>query len=68
MFPFLCRLTLIAHDMVWMNYAGSSFGSTAYSRVEPMESVYQRYLGWADSLPTELVRGAESPHHVLLLQ
>ncbi|KAF6822125.1 Activator of stress genes 3 [Colletotrichum musicola] len=67
MFPFLCRLTLIAHDMVWMNYTGSSLGSTAQSRVEPMESVYQRYLRWADSLPMELVRSAESPHHVLLL-
>ncbi|KAF6829646.1 Activator of stress genes 3 [Colletotrichum plurivorum] len=66
-FPFLCRLALIAHDMVWMNYAGSSLGSTAHSRVEPMESVYQRYLGWADGLPTELVRSGESPHHVLLL-
>ncbi|TDZ59676.1 Nitrogen assimilation transcription factor nit-4 [Colletotrichum trifolii] len=66
-FPFLCRLALIAHDMVWMNYAGTRLGPTVHAMAESMESIYRRYLEWADDLPLELARSGESTHHVLLL-
>ncbi|OLN91696.1 Activator of stress genes 3 [Colletotrichum chlorophyti] len=66
-FPFLCRLALIAHDMIWLNYAGGSLEPAAHAKVESMEAVYRRYLEWADSLPLELVRSGDSSHHVLLL-
>lgn len=67
-FLFLCKLVLIAHDMIWMNYAGNSLNKSPYSRAEEMELVYKRYLAWADGLPLDLVRAGESQHHVLLLQ
>ncbi|TDZ33321.1 Nitrogen assimilation transcription factor nit-4 [Colletotrichum spinosum] len=66
-FPFLCRLALIAHDMVWMNYAGTRLGPTVHAMAESMETIYRRYLEWADDLPLELARSGESTHHVLLL-
>ncbi|KAF9874332.1 C6 transcription factor [Colletotrichum karsti] len=66
-FSLLCKLVLIAHDMIWMNYASNSVQTTAHSMVEAMELVYRRYLAWADDLPLELVRSGESAHHVLLL-
>ncbi|KAF4841450.1 Nitrogen assimilation transcription factor nit-4 [Colletotrichum siamense] len=66
-FLFLCKLVLIAHDMIWMNYAGKSLNKSPYSRAEEMELVYKRYLAWADGLPLDLVRAGESQHHVLLL-
>ncbi|KAL3295642.1 C6 transcription factor [Colletotrichum asianum] len=66
-FLFLCKLVLIAHDMIWMNYAGNSLNKSPYSRAEEMELVYKRYLAWADGLPLDLVRAGESQHHVLLL-
>uniref|UniRef100_L2FVL0 C6 transcription factor n=1 Tax=Colletotrichum fructicola (strain Nara gc5) TaxID=1213859 RepID=L2FVL0_COLFN len=66
-FLFLCKLVLIAHDMIWMNYAGNSLNKSPYSRAEEMELVYKRYPAWADGLPLDLVRAGESQHHVLLL-
>ncbi|CAI0642728.1 unnamed protein product [Colletotrichum noveboracense] len=66
-FPFLCKLVLIAHDMMWMNYAANPMAKTPYAMVKAMESVYSRFLAWADNLPLELVRSGESGHHVLIL-
>ncbi|KAK2730960.1 C6 transcription factor [Colletotrichum kahawae] len=66
-FLFLCKLVLVAHDMIRMNYAGSGLNKPPYSRAEEMELVYKRYLAWADGLPLDLVRAGESEHHVLLL-
>nr|XP_036575853.1 C6 transcription factor [Colletotrichum truncatum]KAF6782496.1 C6 transcription factor [Colletotrichum truncatum] len=63
----LCKLVLIAHDMIWMNYASSSSKTTVHSLVESMELIYRRYLEWANELPLELIHSGESPHHVLLL-
>ncbi|OHW96157.1 C6 transcription factor [Colletotrichum incanum] len=65
-FPHVCKLALIAHEMIWMNY-GNSLRVGGHSMVEHMEVLYRRYLEWADSLPLELVRSGDSMHHVLLL-
>lgn len=66
-FPYLCKLSLIAHDMIWVNY-GNILRVEGYSMIEHMEVLYGRYLEWADRLPLELVRGGESAHHVLIMQ
>ncbi|KZL63464.1 C6 transcription factor [Colletotrichum tofieldiae] len=65
-FPYLCKLALIAHDMIWVNY-GNILRVEGYSMIEHMEVLYRRYLSWADRLPLELVRSGESGHHVLIL-
>ncbi|OBR16560.1 Zn 2cys6 transcription factor [Colletotrichum higginsianum IMI 349063] len=65
-FPYLCKLALIAHDMIWVNY-GNILRVEGYSMIEHMEVLYGRYLEWADRLPLELVRGGESAHHVLIM-
>ncbi|EFQ27245.1 uncharacterized protein GLRG_01740 [Colletotrichum graminicola M1.001] len=65
-FPHVCKLALIAHEMIWMNY-GNTLRVGGYSMVEHMEVLYRRYLEWADNLPLEMVRSGDSSHHVLLL-
>ncbi|GKT50459.1 uncharacterized protein ColSpa_10640 [Colletotrichum spaethianum] len=65
-FPRVCKLALIAHEMIWMNY-GNSLRVGGHSMVAHMEVLYRRYLEWADGLPLELVRSGDSIHHVLLL-
>ncbi|KAK1986078.1 hypothetical protein LZ30DRAFT_323503 [Colletotrichum cereale] len=65
-FPHVCKLALIAHEMIWMNY-GSSLRVGGHSMVEYMEVLYRRYLEWADNLPLELVRSGDGLPHVLLL-
>ncbi|KDN67624.1 hypothetical protein CSUB01_10117 [Colletotrichum sublineola] len=65
-FPHVCKLALVAHEMIWMNY-GNTLRAGGHSMVEHMEILYRRYLEWADNLPLEMARSADSVHHVLLL-
>jgi len=65
-FPHVCKLALIAHEMIWMNY-GNTLPVGGHSMVKYMEVLYRRYLEWADNLPLEMVRSGDSSHHVLLL-
>ncbi|KAK1975573.1 hypothetical protein LZ30DRAFT_605329 [Colletotrichum cereale] len=65
-FPLVCKLALIAHEMIWMNY-GYSLCIKGHTMVRPMEVLYRQFLEWADHLPLELVRNNESADHVLLL-
>ncbi|KAK2039481.1 hypothetical protein LZ31DRAFT_606372 [Colletotrichum somersetense] len=65
-FPHVCKLALVAHEMIWMNH-GNVLRVVGHSVVEHMEVLYRRYLEWAGNLPLEVVRSGDSPHHVLLL-
>ncbi|KAK2060624.1 hypothetical protein LY76DRAFT_634498 [Colletotrichum caudatum] len=67
-FPSLCKLALIANDIMKMKSNRAVSKRMAYENLKFMESTYQRYLKWADSLPVELARGSESSQHVLILQ
>ncbi|GKT92707.1 C6 transcription factor [Colletotrichum tofieldiae] len=58
-FPYLCKLALIAHDMIWVNY-GNILRVEGYSMIEHMEVLYRRYLSWADRLPLELLESFTS--------
>ncbi|OJJ51804.1 hypothetical protein ASPZODRAFT_22227 [Penicilliopsis zonata CBS 506.65] len=64
-FPAFCKFFLILHDMVWIFYQDGAVASKA--TLADATTLYQRFVTWADTLPSYLTRSKYSPHHVINL-
>ncbi|KAI0016238.1 hypothetical protein F4780DRAFT_773036 [Xylariomycetidae sp. FL0641] len=65
-FPALCRFWQIVHRVRWIYYDVPGRPVEGY-RLPLAEHVFRELLAWAETLPSDLLRGQERSHHVAVI-
>ncbi|KAK8070947.1 hypothetical protein PG997_011150 [Apiospora hydei] len=63
-FTFICQLWRIVHELT-LTYYNEKY-KTKPPNLDFAEMKYRELLAWMQNLPTELARGEDNPHHVLV--
>ncbi|KAI5868169.1 hypothetical protein GGS23DRAFT_602066 [Durotheca rogersii] len=66
-FTIICRLSLIAHDIIWTYFGKNGHVPADRATVDFAETAFQRLFDWAISLPVELSPGRRNRHSALAL-
>lgn len=68
-FTYLCRFWPIANEMIWKYYDEEELAASAdRASIEFAEKEFLALLDWSNSLPLEMVRGPQTPHHAIIAQ